>query len=584
MHPARLVAASVPQTLTGVLQARLDSLEPAQKLALQQASVIGFVFWDQALDAIDGRARAALPGMTRRELVIPRQEASLDDVGEYAFHHPLLHQVTYDTVLRRMRREYHARAAQWMAGLTGARAGDFLGATAEHFELAGDDAQACAYFALAAEHAKARHANELALSHVARAMTLLDRDAGAPSPATLALRWRLWVVREFVLQRQGNRNEQRAALDAMTAVADALDSDRLRAIAARRRSATAMFTDDYRTQERAAREAMTLAERAGDVESRLEAQRLLADALGALGDVASGEALARDGLAEARARGLRRIEGVFLNALSLMADLRGDHVTALSLDLEDLAVWRELGDPRGEAVALGNVGADWLRFGAFAKARQHLEDSLRLIRAIGARSLECRMLGDLSQVALCQGDASHALVLARDALASAAGLQSAVTESQLLNRVGEAEMALGNAQLADAAFARAESLVGSIGNGLEFDSMSGRARAALAMGDVDRAMESVEVLLSAHEGDAGLGAADETLVLMTCHQVLANAGDPRAHSTLASVHAAMQVQAATISDDALRRSFLANVPLHRRIVEAWAAQGDPGPARQGPPT
>ena len=41
--PERLRATQIPPTLTGVLQARLDSLQPLEKQALQQASVIGFV-------------------------------------------------------------------------------------------------------------------------------------------------------------------------------------------------------------------------------------------------------------------------------------------------------------------------------------------------------------------------------------------------------------------------------------------------------------------------------------------------------------------------------------------------------------
>jgi class 3 adenylate cyclase len=149
----QLLTTHVPQTLTGVLQTRLDGLKPAEKLALQQASVIGAVFWDQALAAIDAKATEALPAVTRRELVIPHQDASLDGVREYAFKHQILHHVTYDTVLKRLRRGYHAKVAEWLAALTGARANDFLGVTAEHFEQGGNNQRACEYFTRAAEHA-----------------------------------------------------------------------------------------------------------------------------------------------------------------------------------------------------------------------------------------------------------------------------------------------------------------------------------------------------------------------------------------------------------------------------------------------
>ena len=48
LHPERLLATHVPQTITGVLQARLDALPAAERTALQDASVIGFVFWDRS--------------------------------------------------------------------------------------------------------------------------------------------------------------------------------------------------------------------------------------------------------------------------------------------------------------------------------------------------------------------------------------------------------------------------------------------------------------------------------------------------------------------------------------------------------
>ena len=63
LHADRLAALHVPATLSGVLQARLDALAPDEKRALQQASVIGVVFWDQALAAIDAAAPRALPGI-----------------------------------------------------------------------------------------------------------------------------------------------------------------------------------------------------------------------------------------------------------------------------------------------------------------------------------------------------------------------------------------------------------------------------------------------------------------------------------------------------------------------------------------
>jgi tetratricopeptide (TPR) repeat protein len=101
----RLQVARVPPTLTGVLQARLDALTPPERLALQQSAVVGHEFWDQALAAIDPGATALLPQLHKRELIVPRTGGG----GEYVFRHHLLHQVTYDSVLKAPRRDGHAK-------------------------------------------------------------------------------------------------------------------------------------------------------------------------------------------------------------------------------------------------------------------------------------------------------------------------------------------------------------------------------------------------------------------------------------------------------------------------------------------
>ena len=109
----KLLSLKVPPTLTGVLQARLDGLTPQERRALQLASVIGLKFWDAALAHVEPQAAEQLPSLRRRELIV--LEDAQDSVGEYAFRHQILHQVTYDTLLKRDKRSAHARTAQWLA-------------------------------------------------------------------------------------------------------------------------------------------------------------------------------------------------------------------------------------------------------------------------------------------------------------------------------------------------------------------------------------------------------------------------------------------------------------------------------------
>jgi hypothetical protein len=73
----KLVDARVPATLAGVLQARLDGLPATEKLALQHASVIGHVFWDEPLQRAVPDMRA-LDSLLRRDLVRAREPSSFD--------------------------------------------------------------------------------------------------------------------------------------------------------------------------------------------------------------------------------------------------------------------------------------------------------------------------------------------------------------------------------------------------------------------------------------------------------------------------------------------------------------------------
>ena len=564
----RLLVTHVPGTLTGVLQARLDGLPAAEKLTLQEASVIGPVFWDRALIALDAQASETLPALVSRELALPRADADLDGLREYAFRHQVLHQVTYDTVLKKSKRELHAKVASWLAGQTGLHAGNFLGATAEHYERAGDAANAAEFHARAAEHALPRFGHDAVLVHVGRALGLLGDQ---PNPL---LRWRLLDVRAQTLELQGRRDEQGTDLEALERLAETLDDDRKRAHAAGQRCRRALRTADWAGQEQAALRGLHFAGRAGDDGLRLHAQRLLASARIMQGDFEGGRALARPGLEEARRLGLRANEAGFLNALAVAASRQGDVVGPLELNRQSLDLNRELGDRRNEGIALMNLGVGWLDLGEWVQARRDLEEALRTLRSTGDRVIEGVTLGALSVLALMQGEDARALTLARSALEIAVATQARESEAAALNRLGSAELALGRHAAARQAFEQARARAVEIESGLQHDAGTGLARVALDEGDAESALLALAPVLAQVAGGGTLDGTEETrLIEWTCHRVLAAVGDPRAEAWLERAHDALQAQAGTIADPGLRQGFLQNFPYHREIVAAWAAGG-----------
>jgi class 3 adenylate cyclase/predicted ATPase len=565
VHAEKLINTRVPPTLTGVLQARLDALEPAEKRALQQASVIGHVFWDSALGSLQAGSAQLLPSLVQHGLVVSHTDAALDGVHEYAFAHQILHQVTYETLLKRERRDLHARVANWLAGLNDRRAGEFLGLTAEHFQKGEDFAQACLYYTRAAERAGSRYAHEAAQAYVAQGMGL------ASGPSDTALRWRLLNVRERSLDLEGKRTAQLADIAALRALADALGDDRKRSEVAWRQSSFALRTGQYAEMESAARAALEFAARFSDPAWTLRCQQRLALALTYQGQPAAGRLVAEEGLASARALGERALEALFLNALSVSADSEADPLACLELDRQDLLINRELGNRRNEAIALSNLGNGWLRLGAHAQAREFLEEGLRLIHAIGDRATEPNTLVNLSILALRQGDTAQALAQARAALDSAGAVGNPEFEALALYVLGNAELASGRAPIARTAFERALSLANDSGDPTRLDALGGLARACLANGEGERAIEcALEILKHLDQGGGLDGIEAPCEVLLTTYRVLGGAGHARAPEVLSLAHAELRRRLAALTDENLRTDLLQNIPEHRATAQAWA--------------
>ncbi len=564
----KLLATKVPATLIGVLQARLDGLPAAERRALQEASVIGLVFWDQALAALDAEAPETLPSLARRELALPHAEAALSGMREYAFKHQLLHQVTYETVLKRARRELHARAADWFAGLADVRASEFLGVAARHYAEAGEDAKATEFFTRAAEQAKERFAHQAALDLIAEALARIE--SVAEPDARTRLEWRLLDVRERTFDIRGKREAQAADLDRLDGLARALGDQSLQAEIACRHAHRTMRMADWRGMEAAARRGAALAEAAGDMTRRLRARRLLAGAIGMLGDLDGGRGMAAAGLVEAQALGLRAIEGDFINTLGVLADRGGDLASGLNYVQQGLVINQELGDRRSEMTARLNLAIGLERFGSFERARKEGQAALTMARALGDRQFEGNALSLLAEIDLLRGEDAQALAHATAALAMAVETQAKAQELSALLCLGGAELALGRTAAAAASFARASDLADMVGT-IRQDPRAGLARVALADGDPAAALRHLEPALAELAATGTIdGTEDLPLIHLTCWQALDRLRDPRAAAMLEMAYRDLQATAAAITDPALGKSFLTQHPTSRAIGAAWA--------------
>jgi class 3 adenylate cyclase/tetratricopeptide (TPR) repeat protein len=162
LHAKQVAEGGVPGSVQSLVQARLDRLDPADKFALQAASVLGQVVETEALDHLLG-TRHADPGRLVSQLLLrPRREG-------FIFHHALIRDAVYDGLLKRRRRELHQRAAEWYAGRDAAL-------HAEHLDRAADSGAARAYCDAARSQA-AGYRYESALRLVERGIELADEPA-----------------------------------------------------------------------------------------------------------------------------------------------------------------------------------------------------------------------------------------------------------------------------------------------------------------------------------------------------------------------------------------------------------------------
>jgi class 3 adenylate cyclase/tetratricopeptide (TPR) repeat protein len=109
----------VPESIQGVIAARLDLLPPDEKALLQDAAVLGKVFWLGSV--ADGRspseAEVALHALDRKGFVRRARTSSVADEPEYSFLHLLVRDVAYGQIPRGARAEKHRHAAEWIESL-----------------------------------------------------------------------------------------------------------------------------------------------------------------------------------------------------------------------------------------------------------------------------------------------------------------------------------------------------------------------------------------------------------------------------------------------------------------------------------
>ncbi len=233
----------IPDTVQGVLAARIDMLSPEDKRVLRAAAVVGRTFWTGAVavlvptEARHGDAiEESLRRLEDRDLVISRFGSTLAGESEYLFTHILTRDVAYESIPRSERVAAHLAAARWIESESGERIDELTELVAQHYataiELArdtgittdeSDRAQAVAWLVRASESARLRSASKSAQHLALRAVDSARTDeeqcrarvvlADAYQQDALGeLGWRTLLAAAEIADRSPNIGDDYAAL------------------------------------------------------------------------------------------------------------------------------------------------------------------------------------------------------------------------------------------------------------------------------------------------------------------------------------------------------------------------------------
>ncbi|MCP4542135.1 MAG: tetratricopeptide repeat protein [Chloroflexi bacterium] len=606
--------ARLPESIRQVTWRRLEHLTVEARQVLQWAAAVGFIFWDGSVAEVGrmtrAQVRAALREGVEQGLVMERDGTVFVWEREYLFNSPTVREVSYERILQEERRGIHARIAAWLMARIDEGVNEHLGLIAEHLEQAGQVAQAVIYLRQAGEQAAAQFANVEAIAYLNRALDLLAEDERSE-------RYALLLSREALYGLQGARDAQEQDLIALQELSELLDdaqsdaAESRRAEVALRQTVYAAEIGDYPAAIAAARKAVEFARLAGDTSHEAEGYSRWGTTLWQQGEYQAAQRQIEQALALAQKIEDRRVEANSLRGLGIVFDLQGDPVTSSKCSEQALDIYREIGDRSSQGSVLNNLGVNTVRQGDYASTIVRWEQALQIARETGHRLLEGLVVGNLGEVSITLGTYDQSQQYLEQALQTTREIGDREGHGRVLSSLGmlfyemgddEATMdyiqqgllimrEIGDRRMEASTLTRlgriltrlerlaeaAETYQQSLDIRRELgqhhiiaESLSGLATVALLQGNLDQARSHIDEVLAHFEELPQRSASEPLVTHLNCYHVLRAVQDPRARTVLDTTYHLLQEQAAKITDDEMRRSFLENVDVHREIVREFA--------------
>ena len=392
---------TVPDSLAGVIMARLDQLDESSKRVVQTASVIGREFQFDTLANVHGEGgelEEALTELQRRELV--REKSRLPQ-RVYMFKHALTQETAYASLLLSTRRQLHRRAAGVLERTDAGRVTDI----ARHCMEAREEARALPYLVEAADRAARAYSGSEAIGFYRQALEVLE------SVEEPVLARRAYEGRGGVLTFSGDVEGAMKNYHQMYHAAEKHGDGPMQVSALNKMGyVTALLKGEVPEAEEHLVDAERVARECGDRAGLAEMHMTYCYIRTATADFADAE----DHLRESAQLGAEldleepRLFGLTHTAATMVFMTRFDEAWEVAEEARELA--EKVGNRKYLAELLsGTVPLIHIRNGDLDAARQSAEEALALSEEIGATETQAWAAFALGQIASLRGEYEAAI-------------------------------------------------------------------------------------------------------------------------------------------------------------------------------
>ncbi len=434
----------IPDTIQSVILSRIDKLKKDSRNILQIASIIGRSFNIRILEHISKLDSFAL-SLNLLSLEESDFIRRLKHGVEFIFKHPLIQEVTYNTVLKKKRKRLHNEIGKCIEEIFSYRIEDFVDLLSIQYFLAEDYRKAYDYSVRAAEKAKNAYLNKQAIELYTRAFNCLTRMKPSLMPYEERIKKKVFLLKEKsdVLNFIGDNKNALKYIKRAINLAGKIGNKNLLADCVLQLSKIYDSISKYQL-------ALEKAKYAFEIYRQINDRKKIADCFHNIGvtyyhlrDYRKALEYYNDSLRIKKEIKEKETQASTLNNMGVIYRQVGEYEKALKYLKDALKIDKETENRRGESASLNNIGNVYRSLGDFKNAFKYYLDSLNIKKEIGDREGEATSLNNIGIICYYRGDYEKAIRYYNEALKIKKEIGDKKGEAMSLNNIGIVYYRLG---------------------------------------------------------------------------------------------------------------------------------------------